>query len=277
MSTYAIGDLQGCFTPLQQLLAKINFNPAQDKIWFVGDLVNRGPDSLQVLRFVRSLGDRAVTVLGNHDLHLLAVAYEKKKAHRKDTLQDLLQAEDASELLEWLRHCPLLHRDTQLGFTMIHAGLAPEWTMEEAQLRAREVEDVLRSPQIENFLAKMYGNEPARWSPDLAGWDRIRFIANCFTRLRYADEQGNLALQEKGDVGSQPAGFLPWFQLSSRLSKNETIVFGHWSTLGEIAYENIFALDTGCLWGGKLTALRLEDRKLFQIDCEQHSDPMDFF
>ena len=276
MSTYAIGDLQGCFASLQQLLSEIRFNPAQDKLWFVGDLVNRGPNSLEVLRFVRSLGDRAISLLGNHDLHLIAVAFEKKPHHHKDTLQKVLNADDAKDLMEWLRHLPLMHRDSALGFTMVHAGLPPQWTIEDAEKRAREVEQVLQSQQMETFLEHMYGDKPNCWAEDLEGWDRIRFITNCFTRLRYADEQGNLALAEKGAPGTQPDGFLPWFQLRSRQSQGETILFGHWSTLGTIVSDKIFALDTGCLWGGKLTALRLEDRQLFQIDCEPQSNPVDF-
>lgn len=262
MAVYAIGDLQGCYDELQALLKIIDFHPDRDRLWFTGDLVNRGPHSLEVLRFVKGLGDRAITVLGNHDLHLLAVAQGHTKYHRpKDTLRPVLEAADRDELLHWLRHRPLLHHDETLGFTLIHAGLPPQWDLAQAQACAHEVEAVLRTGDYGKYLKKMYGNEPARWSDDLAGWKRLRFITNCFTRLRYCDAEGNLALEAKGAPGSQPPGYLPWFRVPHRASAGLRIVFGHWSTLGPCSDVGIYALDTGCLWGGALTALRLDGNK----------------
>ena len=267
MSTYAIGDIQGCYTELQRLLEHINFDPASDTLWFVGDLVNRGPDSLAVLRFVKSLGKQAISVLGNHDLHTLAVAHGHLKYHRNDNIDDVLHAEDCDELMHWLRHLPLLHHDAELDFTMLHAGLPPQWNLATAQACAREVEAVLQGPDYVHFLEHMYGNEPASWDESLEGIERLRFITNCFSRLRYCDPQGKLALEEKGKPGKQPAGLLPWFDVPDRKSIDIRIVFGHWSTLGTVESDTVYAIDTGCLWGGTLTALRLEDCHAFSIDC----------
>lgn len=276
MSTYAIGDIQGCLDELQRLLEHIHFDPQQDMLWFVGDLVNRGPNSRGVVRFVKDLGERAITVLGNHDLHTLAVAHGHLKYCKNDNIHDILDANDRDELLQWMRHRPLLHHDSQLGFTMIHAGLPPQWDLTNAQSRAREVEAVLQGPDYVAFLEHMYGNEPDEWDDDLQAWDRLRFITNCFSRLRYCDAQGKLYLEEKFEPGSQPAGVLPWFEIAGRRSRDTTILFGHWSTLGYTDREGIYALDTGCLWGGQLTALRLEDRQVFAIDCPQVNTPKDF-
>jgi len=267
VACYAIGDIQGCYDELRALLERIGFDRQRDRLWFTGDLVNRGPKSLETLRFVKGLGDAALTVLGNHDLHLLAAAWYPRNVRRKDTLHTILEAADRDELIDWLRCRPLLHHDEVLGFTLIHAGLPPQWDLADARARAREVEAVLCSDRIGDFLARMYGNEPDLWSDDLEGQDRLRFITNCFTRLRYCTPEGKLVLGPKGAPGSQPAGALPWFEIEHRRSRDLNIAFGHWSTLGPRNDPGIFPLDTGCLWGGQLTALRLDDRQWFCIDC----------
>ncbi len=258
MATYAIGDVQGCFDELLELLSKIKFDPARDYLWFAGDLVNRGEKSLEVLRFVKGLGSRAVTVLGNHDLHLLAVVQGRRKPLTKDRMEAILNAPDRDELCDWLRQQPLMHRDEQLGYVMLHAGLPPQWSLDDAMVRASEVEQVLRSDDSAAFINNIYGNEPAQWSDRLSGWQRLRFITNCFTRLRFCDEQGRLELKEKGAPGSQPAGYLPWFDLRATQHDRQQILFGHWSTLGICSPGNVHALDTGCVWGGTLSALRID-------------------
>lgn len=273
MATYAIGDIQGCYDDLRRLLERIRFDPAGDRLWFVGDLVNRGPESLQVLRFVRSLGDRAVVVLGNHDLHLLALAAGNSKHGRDSNLHEVLEAPDRDEILAWLRTRPLMHHDAKKGFALIHAGLPPQWDLAQALACARELEAALQGPDADEFLHQMYGNEPAQWSPDLAGIPRLRFITNCLTRLRYCDAEGRLALAEKSLPGQQPAHLMPWFAVPGRASADVRIVFGHWSTLGYRAVHNSWALDSGCLWGGRLTALRLRRRKPMApvaVVCPQH-------
>ena len=259
MAIYAIGDVQGCYDELQALLEKINFDPLRDYLWFTGDLVNRGPKSLQVLRFVKDLGTRAVTVLGNHDLHLLSIANGYGELRTDDTLDEILQAPDRDELLTWLRHQPLLHRDEQAGYALIHAGLPPQWTVLQAQVHAREVESVLRGEQHREFFGHMYGNLPDHWDEALTKWDQLRFIVNCFTRLRYLTSRGKLCLNAKGPIGTQPSGCLPWFSLPERRSREERILFGHWSTLGYCARDNVIALDSGCLWGGTLSAVNLDE------------------
>lgn len=271
MATYAIGDVQGCFSTLTALLEKIRFDAAQDRLWFTGDLVNRGPDSVGVLRFVRGLGDAAITVLGNHDLHLLAIASGQAKPKHRDTLDNVLAANDRDDLLGWLRTRPLMHRDTAFGCTMVHAGLIPQWTLDEAQSLANEVEQKLRSDSYEEFFRYMYGNQPRRWQPSLVGQDRLRFITNVFTRIRYCDDAGNLDLTEKRTPTEVSPPIKPWFEFSDRKSANETVLFGHWSTLGFTKTDNVVCLDSGCLWGGKLTAIRLDhpDLPAYQIDCTQ--------
>jgi bis(5'-nucleosyl)-tetraphosphatase (symmetrical) len=256
MASYAIGDLQGCFDEFQGLLELIEFNPRRDQLWLAGDLVNRGPKSLETLRFART--HNLLSVLGNHDLHLLASACLPAHRKRKDTLAAILDAPDSEELLYWLRHRPLLHHDSDSGFTLLHAGLPPQWDLGKAQSCAREVEQVLRSDHYQDFFEQMYGNQPHRWREDLSGWDRLRFITNCFTRLRYCDSKGCLALDEKGPPGSQPKHLKPWFAWPQRRSRDMQILFGHWSTLGAYSADGVHALDTGCLWGGKLTALRID-------------------
>lgn len=274
MATYVIGDVQGCYAELRELLGEIRFNADHDRLWFTGDLVNRGPDSAQVLRFVRQLGPQAVTVLGNHDLHLLALAQGFVPRHRHDTLDDILTASDREELLDWLRERPLLHHDPRSGRTLIHAGLPPQWDLALAQQCAAEAQGMLRSDGYRDFLVHMYGNEPDVWDDSLEGWDRLRFIVNCFTRLRYCDAGGQLCLEAKGEPGTQPAGTLPWFEVPGRRSRDLAIIFGHWSTLGLYRDNNVIAIDTGCLWGGLLTALRLEDGAIFSFACAGHRLPM---
>lgn len=273
MAVYAIGDIQGCFAQLQRLLDKIKFDASTDQLWFAGDIVNRGPDSLQTLRFIKSLGDNAITVLGNHDLHLLAIAYTNQVASKKDTLNEILNAEDCDELLHWLRHRPLLHYDNERDVCMVHAGIYPSWSIKKSLKRANEVEDILRGKHFKDFFYHMYGNKPDIWSKDLQQWERYRFITNVFTRMRYCDTENHLALKYKGKPGSQPTNVLPWFELEHKREKTK-IIFGHWSTLGSTTQENIYPLDTGCLWGGYLTALKLNKKmqKHTRIKCPQAQD-----
>lgn len=265
MNTYVVGDLQGCYEELQRLLDKIRFDPATDRLWFVGDLVNRGPGSLACLRYIESLGERAVTVLGNHDLHLLVVAEGLAKAHRGDTIDEVLKAPDCDKLLHWLRHRPLLYRAA--GHVMVHAGLLPQWSVDKACELAREVEDQLQGPGYRDFLAVMLGNEPAVWRDELTGFDRLRVIINAMTRLRFCTPEGRMDFTSKGGAEDAPAGFLPWFEAPDRQSAESTVVFGHWASLGLKIAPNIMALDSGCVWGRTLTAVRLEDRSVFQVDC----------
>jgi bis(5'-nucleosyl)-tetraphosphatase (symmetrical) len=263
MSTYAIGDLQGCYDELQQLLQVINYNADKDQLWFAGDLVNRGPKSLETLRFIKSLTN-AVTVLGNHDLHLLAIA--NGHPYTKHTLYEILKAPDCDELINWLRQQPLLHYDARLGFVMTHAGIPPQWTLEQAKNYAAEVEAVLRSDSYPEFLKHLYSDTPVVWRPDLSGWDRLRFITDALTRLRFCNAQGNLDLNAKGGLDSQPEGYMPWFAVPNRATANLKIVFGHWAALEGITNTpNVYALDTGCVWGRYLSALRLEDGKWFRV------------
>lgn len=277
MATYAIGDVQGCYGELMALLDLIRFCPRTDTLWFTGDLVNRGPNSLAVLRYVKSLGERAVTVLGNHDLHLLAIYSGHSKLRKDDTLSEILNAEDCDELLTWLRHRPMLYRDAGLDISLLHAGLPPQWTMEQAQQCAIEVESILRGDRHSKYFENMYGNKPGRWKPSLTGWDRMRFITNCFTRLRYVDSDGRLCLGAKGPIGSQPLGCMPWFLHPARQTQEATCVFGHWSTLGFYQGDGVIALDSGCLWGGKLTAARLDmepgQRQPLQVPCNAARQP----
>ena len=281
MAVYAIGDIQGCFTPLQLLLEKIEFDSSVDKLWFTGDLVNRGPESLEVLRYVKNLGTSAVTVLGNHDLHLLAVAHSKKKHNKRDTLSAVLEAPDCNKLLRWLAKQPLIHHDPTLKTTMVHAGLYPGWDLATALKLGKEVEAILASNKLPVFLEKMYGNHPAFWSNDLAGWDRARVITNCFTRFRYCDDSGVMDMAEKGPPGSQADGLKPWYDYLPGNHDFGDILFGHWSTLAAgnpdaIKLENrVFALDTGCLWGGLLTALRLDgpEKTLVSVTCAAAQNP----
>ncbi len=270
MATYAIGDLQGCFDSLQDLLGETGFNASRDRLWFVGDLVNRGPRSLEVLRFVKSLGDAAVSVLGNHDLHLLMVAEDRAKRHKEDTLGTILEAPDREELLAWLRRLPMMH--TEGEYAMVHAGLLPSWTAAQAAQLGREVEQALRGPGWPDLMAHMYGNQPDRWSDSLAGYDRLRVIINAMTRLRICTAGGRMEFSHKGRLEDIPEGYLPWFAVPGRRSAQSTVICGHWSALGLLAEKNLIALDTGCLWGRRLSAVRLEDRRVFQVACPKLAD-----
>lgn len=265
MATYAIGDIQGCFEPLQRLLAQIHFDPSRDQLWFVGDLVNRGPASLEVLRFVRGLGDKAVVTLGNHDLHLLVVAEGFAKRHPDDTLGAILEAPDRDELLYWLRTRPLMH--VQGDFAMVHAGLLPQWTVPQATALAGEASAVLAGDDHREFFRHMYGNKPDRWDDNLEGWDRLRVVINALTRMRICTVDGAMEFKHKGELADIPERYLPWFDVPGRASLGTTVVFGHWSALGFRARADYVSLDSGCLWGRALTALRLEDRQVFQIAC----------
>lgn len=274
MATYAIGDIQGCYDELQALLEKLDFNPGSDNLWFTGDLVNRGPKSLETLRFVKGLGDKAITVLGNHDLHLIASWYTNHNSlSRNHSLSAIKNAPDGEELIEWLRHQPLLHHDKRLGYTMVHAGLPPQWDLKLAQTCAREVEVILQSAEHTQFLARMYGNEPDTWSDDLHGRERIRFAINAFTRMRYCTNEGQLEFEHKEAPGKQPEGYLPWFEIQGRKSTNMKIIFGHWSTLDLQLKNGIYAIDTGCLWGGTLTAYCLENGEVVNLDCSAMCAP----
>jgi bis(5'-nucleosyl)-tetraphosphatase (symmetrical) len=275
MALYAIGDIQGCDTELGSLLHKLGFTPDRDRLWFVGDLVNRGPESLQTLRRIRSLGEAATVILGNHDLHLLAVAFGHVKVRGDDTLGDILAAPDRDALLEWLITRPLLHEDVPLNLCMLHAGLAPQWDMPTARACAREFEHALQR-QPRQVFAQMYGDEPNRWDASLSGADRLRFIANCFTRLRYVDAEGRLALRAKGSPDkAHKKSLIPWFDAADARWQGPRIVFGHWSTLGYFSNARVTGLDTGCVWGGSLTALRLDapDATPVQVGCRMSRDP----
>lgn len=265
MATYAIGDIQGCFEPLQRLLAKIQYDPNQDTLWFTGDMVNRGPASLHTLRFIKQLDNKQI-VLGNHDLHLLAVAHGAHAGWPEDTFTDILTAPDRDELLSWLKQQPLLHYDEKLGYLMVHAGLASSWDLVTAQKLACEVETILKSPSAIEFFRSMYGDFPNQWNNNLIGWDRLRCITNYFTRARFCHPDGSLALEKKGKIAEN---LLPWFQLPNRTTADLNILFGHWAALGGVTHTpRVFALDTGCIWGYCLTAMRLEDGERVSVSCQ---------
>lgn len=266
MATYAIGDIQGCYDSLRRLLDLCAFDPAADRLWLVGDLVNRGPKSLETLRLIKSLGPAAVTVLGNHDLYLLMVAEGGAKFRGKDdTIQAILDAPDCVELLAWLRCQPLCF--TEGDYCLVHVGLLPQWTAARARELSREVEAALQGPDYREFILNLWGSEPAGWSDDLTGWPRLRVIVNAMTRMRFCTRAGTMEFKVKGKLANAPAGHLPWFDLPNRQSADAVLVTGHWSALGLKITPNLLALDSGCLWGGHLSALRLEDRQLFQVDC----------
>jgi bis(5'-nucleosyl)-tetraphosphatase (symmetrical) len=268
MATYAIGDVQGCYDELVQLLGNISFDKSADRLWFVGDLVNRGPKSLEVLRFARDLADRAVVVLGNHDLHLVARYEDVERSHTGDTFGDVLGAPDAAELVAWLRQRPMMH--VEGSYAMVHAGLLPHWSVAKALSLAREVERVLAAPGYAEFLSHMYGAKPAQWNDSLSGWDRLRVIVNAMTRMRFCDRAGRMDLKGKG---TQPRpGFLRWYE--TRPQDDEyTLLFGHWSQLGLMLERKVVGLDSSCVWGGALSALRLEDRALYQVACPGYQSP----
>lgn len=265
MATYAIGDIQGCFDALQRLLAKVDFDRRNDCLWLVGDLVNRGPRSLEVLRFIRNLDDAAITVLGNHDLHLIMVAEGNSRPRNDDTLEPILSAPDRDELITWLRRQPLLH--VQSRFAMVHAGLLPQWSIKQAQALAGEVENALRAGNYRDFLAHMRGSEPPAWRDDLAGWARLRVIVNAMTRLRFCTPDGEMEFRSKGKAASAPPGYMPWFDVPQRKSADHVLITGHWSALGLKLTDRLLALDSGCFWGGQLSAVRLEDQAVFQVEC----------
>ena len=266
MATFAIGDLQGCYEPLRRLLDALPFDARHDRLWFVGDLVNRGPDSLSCLRFVKQLGEAAITVLGNHDLHLLCVAEGVERSRPRDTLEAILEAPDRIALVEWLRHRPLLH--VEHGCVLVHAGLLPEWTVPRAADLAREVEQALRGAGYRTLLERLYGDQPDRWSDELEGIDRLRTIVNAMTRLRVCDASGAMILRFKGEPGEASDEWIPWFDMPRR-SSDHTAVCGHWSALGLRIRPDLVSIDSGCVWGRCLTAVRLEDRALFQVDCPE--------
>jgi len=273
--TYAIGDVQGCFDDLLRLLDVLDFDPSLDRLWFTGDLVNKGPNSLELLRFVKTLADSAISVLGNHDLYLLAAAAGAIKVRKKDTIAEILNAPDCEELLFWLRHQPLLHQDARLGYAMVHAGLPPQWAPEQAHSYARELEAVLQNFDYEDFFAHMGGEKPLQWDEDLKGWERLRFIANCFTQLRYCDREGRLDLGGRRRRGSGKKRSIPWFLVPERASSEMRILFGHWATLDAKSAKNqrVYPLDTGCANGGRFTAFRLEDARYFRVPCKNQAVP----
>lgn len=269
MALYAIGDVQGCDAELGGLLDVLKFSADRDRLWFVGDLVNRGPDSLKVLRRIRSLGDAATITLGNHDLHLLAIAFGRADTRSDDTLDETLAAPDRGILFEWLAAQPLFHEDQSLNACMLHAGLAPQWDVTLARQCAREVESALQHDP-EKLFSRLYGDQPDRWDAALQGEDRLRFIVNCFTRLRYVDADGRLALRSKGSPKKlQSESLIPWFEAADARWHGPRIVFGHWSTLGYFNQANVVGLDTGCVWGGTLSALQLDDPEAepVQVPC----------
>lgn len=268
MATYAIGDIQGCYDSLMALLEKIDYNDNHDVLWFAGDLVNRGPKSLKTLRFIKGLGDKAISVLGNHDLHLLALYYNKNNPKKSDTLEATLNASDSEEIMAWLRHQPLVHHDDKLNTLMVHAGVPPKWSAKKALKRSLEVETFIQSADFREFFNVMYGNSPDIWAKSLEGMERLRIIVNYFTRMRFCTQAGQLDLLTKEGLDKKPQGFSPWFELD-RKAADTRVVFGHWAALeGKTNTDNVFALDTGCVWGGKLSALRLEDEAWFRINAQ---------
>ncbi len=269
MASYAIGDIQGCYHAFLALLERIDFNEKTDRLWLVGDLVNRGSGSLEVLRWCYAHQDCLNVVLGNHDLHALVVAEGIVAAHKGDTLDALLAADDAKVLLHWLRHQHLMYHEGD--YLMVHAGLLPQWSTEQALAYAAEVEQVLHGDDYLNFFRHMYGNQPDHWQDDLSGIDRLRVITNAATRLRICAADGQMEFKFKGELQDIPAGYLPWFDVPGRQTKDMQVIFGHWSALGLQQRDNIYALDTGCLWGGKLTAMNIETKAIVQVD----SSPLD--
>lgn len=265
MATYAIGDIQGCHASFQDLLERVSFNPSNDTLWLVGDLINRGPASLEMLRWVYQHQSCVVTVLGNHDLHTLAVAEGFLPQGKSDTLQALLAAPDCNELLFWLRQQSLIHAGQ--GYFMVHAGLLPQWSTELALALGAEVETALQGANYRDFLAHMYGNYPDRWDANLRGMDRLRLITNAMTRLRICTDDGVMDFKFKGEFKDIPLGYRPWFEVPARQSVDTPIIFGHWSALGLLQRANVIGLDTGCQWGRELTAIRLEDKQIFQVTC----------
>ncbi len=269
MATYAIGDLQGCCDALKRLLDLIRFDPVRDRVWFVGDMVNRGPQSAETLRFIIGLGEAAVPILGNHDLHLLVAASGYTKQYPGDTLSDILNAPDRDELLHWVRQQKLMHVDTHLGYAMVHAGLLPQWSIVKALALAAEVEAVLRGNDHDAFLRPLYGNKPSAWHDELAGDDRLRVIVNAMTRMRLCTADGDMEFTHKLAPAHMPPSYMPWYDVPGRASASTPVLFGHWASLGVLLRNDVIGLDSGCVWGRKLTAMRLEDRRVFQCGCER--------
>jgi bis(5'-nucleosyl)-tetraphosphatase (symmetrical) len=270
MATFAIGDLQGCYRQFEQLLDLISFDRGQDRLWLVGDIVNRGSDSLEILRFVKGLTGAVTVVLGNHDLHLLMVAEGCASLSPNDTIQDILSAPDREELLDWLRQQKLLHVDG--NYAMVHAGLLPSWSIAQASELAKAAEAAIQGEEFHEFCLHMYGDHPDHWDEALSGYTRLRVIINAMTRMRICTPDGKMYFKFKGVVEDIPDGYLPWFETPHRASREATIIFGHWSALGLQLRNNLIALDTGCLWGGILTAIRLDDRKVFQVSCGERGE-----
>ena len=279
MANYFIGDIQGCDAAFARLLEQIDFSASRDTLYLLGDLVNRGPDSAGVLRRAMQLGDSVRALLGNHDLHLLAAAHGARHPSRRDTLGSILDAADRDAMLEWVRQQPLARSFAQNGeqMLMIHAGVLPQWTLEETLGYADEVQQMLRSPDLPEFLKQMYGNLPDRWSKDLQGADRLRVIINALTRLRFCSPDGVMDFESTESAATPPEGLMPWFDVPGRKTADKLVAFGHWSTLGLVNRPNLLALDTGCIWGGSLSAMRigatLADRELFDVQCEQAQKP----
>lgn len=272
MTRYAVGDLQGCLQPLKCLLQDVDFDPQQDQLWLVGDLINRGPESLQTLRYIKQLGSSTRIVLGNHDLHFLAVAYGAAAAGKSDTFDELLAAEDREELVAWLLQHPLLYSDPSGDFHMAHAGIPPMWSIAQARDYAHEVETVLHNGDALRFFEHMYGNQPAQWDEQLTGWVRLRVICNYFTRMRFCTADGELDLKHKLASIEEPGfeHFLPWFAHSNRRTREDKIVFGHWASLqGEARGAKVFALDSGCVWGRSMTLMNLDTEQLHHCQCRQ--------
>lgn len=271
MSIFAIGDVQGCYLQALALVEQVRAVSPDPTFIFVGDLVNRGPRSLDALRFIQSLGPRAKVLLGNHDLHLLALAHGVRKPRRSDTLNDILDAPDRTRLLDWLRRQPLAHFEG--GHLLVHAGVLPQWSVERTLALAQEVSTVLSGPDWLAFLRQMYGNTPAKWDDALHSADRLRCIVNALTRIRFCQADGTMEFASTAGIAEAPPGCLPWFDVPGRRTAGTPVVFGHWSTLGLIVRDDLIGLDTGCVWGGKLTAVRLEDHAVFQVDCPQYQKP----
>lgn len=273
MTTYAVGDLQGCLEPLKCLLDQVRFDPTKDRLWLVGDLVNRGPQSLETLRYLYAMRGSVISVLGNHDLHLLAVAHNAERLKKADTLREIIEAPERNELLDWLRRMPLVHHDAERDITLVHAGIPPQWSIEKSLQRAAEVEEVLRDDdRLPLFLEGMYGNEPAKWDKKLHGIDRLRVITNYFTRMRFCTPDGKLDLKSKEGLGTAPAGYAPWFSYAERKAAGRKIIFGHWAALeGQCNVPGLYALDTGCVWGGSMTLLNVDSGERINCSCTAKS------
>ncbi len=274
MAVYAVGDLQGCLEPLKCLLERVAFEPGKDTLWLVGDLVNRGPQSLETLRYLYAMRDSIVCVLGNHDLHLLAAGRNIERLKKGDTLREILEAPDAVVLLDWLRQQKLMHYDAERDIALVHAGIPPQWTLKKALRCAEEVEQALRDDnRFEPFLDGMYGNEPAKWDKDLQGVTRLRVITNYFTRMRFCTSDGKLDLKSKEGLDCAPAGYAPWFKHKERKTKGMGIIFGHWAALeGRCDEPGVYALDTGCVWGGAMTLLNVDTRALLRCECDERGN-----